>query len=683
MIKITHHTSLLALLLSLAALSQPCTITAKSSKESKKKIETISDEDLGTEYHDIAQLMRAAQAEAQLAIDEAKRKGAEVKSLAERKKQRIAQREALIRQREEAQKAALDEDATARARELERAAKRKAAEVIENAKKQAVALKKTLAETDQLDRARKPEITSTWRERILRECKADLTFMKNIITEGEMISNERKQFVSLLDGQLTWFTEKVKESKHFFDDIYRSIIKKKNRLSLLVDAQRQADVEIYALSQEYTFSEEVTARLRTITLYELNHFLTEQGEGNETEIARDDITRMVRDSLTVLVPEHKKIKITTEGEKITALEERIAELEEIVAAKDERVDAERAEQRKLNRELLKAQREKEKLEREYDARIDATVAKKVDILVAPVREHNAVLSTELKRAQIVRDLLQARTERDEKAWKTAQQEQMLVVREYRQGLKAKRRELEALKKKYKTIQRELDMLASQSQEEIIAKAQEASKYKITTAHLEKVIADKKQEKGVLEGQLETTKKELSALNDTYKKASDSAETERASTVKERALMRQQIAEKDARVKELQEALGMKEQALAASSDLHIRREATQHVEKLAQLLDESKAVQPVPVPPIPAPFDLTEVPQYSDEALVPGLVEGTKPEKREEEKEEIEHEIEDDAAPEEGEGGETIPAPSGGTLPDEEKKRRARGEGLIPNPPIL
>lgn len=516
---------------------------------------TAPQPDLGVEYHDVSQLLRAARAEAEGITRKARREGEEIKARIEQKKQRIAQLESELISREEARKAALDEHAEGRARELSQEAERKAAEILKKAEKEAAELRKKLAETDKSERAYRPSVTDAWRKRITQECTTDIRFLKNVIAEGEGISNERKEFMSLLDSQLQWFSDRIAKTSAFFDDSYTAIMKRKDRLSLLVDAQRQADVEIDALSMRYAFSDEVKARFRTVTLYELNHYLATNSEHKEGEMALDEVTEIVKSALALLMPERKDIKITTEKERVVALEKKIAELERSVESAHERAERERREQERIAAELADLRIEKERLEYEHAERI----RQEVDEVAEPLAARNNALISELKRSEIVRDILSLRAERVSRVWRSAYETQMAEARQYRMIFEDVRGAYEELKKNFEIVQKELTLLSSSAQEEILRRAQEASANHITAVHLEKVVAQKKREKAVLKKKLHALSQELSTVKEQYATVTGRAGRDRRAAQKELSLMQSFLIEKDKHVADLQRAIDVLEQ----------------------------------------------------------------------------------------------------------------------------
>ena len=110
------------------------------------------------------------------------------------------------------------------------------------AEKKALELREVLVAQDRKDRLNgRPKITKDWVSEVTSEFASDTSFIRRVIMEGEVSRIERQNFIALFDEQQQWFDKKVGEVVFFFDEPYNAVMIKKNALSGLVDAQRQAD----------------------------------------------------------------------------------------------------------------------------------------------------------------------------------------------------------------------------------------------------------------------------------------------------------------------------------------------------------------------------------------------------------------------------------------------------------
>ncbi|MGD1997955.1 MAG: hypothetical protein PVJ92_03515, partial [Candidatus Dependentiae bacterium] len=318
-------------LLLLAVFSGIFSVQARRPRAAQQHIITPSVDpaiaQLADQYRDIDMVVEKAKRDAAQVQREAERTVVEANNRAERRQSRMSRRKEEILRRERERKAVAERKARERAERIRKEAEAESLRIIQDAEKRALDLRNKLEAQEQYDRANsKPAITSEWQREVQREFASDSAFMKQIIIEGETSRLEKQDFIALFDEQEKWFVEQVNDTEHFFDESYKAVMRKKNALAVLVDAQRQADELLAELVHEHHLSDEAHQQLRVAALYEINDYLQREDK-REVFIASDVVRTLVATVAEQAVPGYKTVKITTEKEEIEKLEQRVAELE--------------------------------------------------------------------------------------------------------------------------------------------------------------------------------------------------------------------------------------------------------------------------------------------------------------------------------------------------------------------
>lgn len=295
-------------------------------------------EKIAHQYRDVDVLVKKAQRDAEQIKRAAERDKQEIEGRMRRRQSRLERRRQEALRREAEQRAVLEQKTRSKAEEVDKEAEQRVKEILKKAEEKAFELREILAEQDRKDRLNgRPKITSEWRDEVTTEFSQDTAFIRRVIMEGEVSRIERQNFIALFDEQQQWFDKTVKEVIFFFDEPYNVVMNKKNALSGLVDAQRQADEVVRDLVEQYHLSDQVQAQLRLLSMYEINNRLQSQPEG-EVFLSVDTIRELVHAVGKSVAPGQREIKVVTEKQRIAELEARIADLEQqVVVASQEPV----------------------------------------------------------------------------------------------------------------------------------------------------------------------------------------------------------------------------------------------------------------------------------------------------------------------------------------------------------
>lgn len=279
------------------------------------------------QYHEVDMLLERAQRDAQEVQRQAAREVHEFQGRVKRRQSRAERRRQEQLRREAEERALREQAARDRTEQMKRQADADAAKILKEAQVRAARLRESLKEQDLQDRIQsRPKVNEEWRRGILRDFENDSFFMNRVIMEGEASSVERDNFRALFAKQKQWFEHELKKAVYFFDDAYNVVITKKNALSGLVDAQRQADEIIFDLVDQHHLSDAVRKQLRLLAMYEINNHL-QTHKTSKIYLPADTIRKLVMRISKDLTPGLREIKIVSEKERIGSLEERIAELE--------------------------------------------------------------------------------------------------------------------------------------------------------------------------------------------------------------------------------------------------------------------------------------------------------------------------------------------------------------------
>lgn len=132
----------------------------------------------------------------------------------------------------------------------------------------------------------KHPVTTEWKNMVAQEFYKDMTFLKEIIVNGETSEVERQDYLNRFKDQNKWFDVTLSSTRHFEDHSYEEIMQKKNELRLLINAQTNADTYFATLSKNLTLSEDEQKKLRLMMLYDLYGCLEKNSQIEPSEIQR-------------------------------------------------------------------------------------------------------------------------------------------------------------------------------------------------------------------------------------------------------------------------------------------------------------------------------------------------------------------------------------------------------------
>lgn len=498
---------------------------------------------LAGQYRDIDLLVQKAQQDAQLVLRGAQRDADKVLGKTDRKKSKIEAEEEKQRQKAEQRKHYLYDQARDRVDTIKQKAEMQAFKIIHEAEQRALELREKLElETEQDKLNARAEITESWQADVRSSVETDTYFIKNIIMEGEASRIERDNFTEVLDKQAEWFDNTITGTKYFFDDNYNAVVAKKHALSVLVDAQKQADEKISEVIDSHKLSEKVERKLRLLCLYEINAYL--RSENKQGFLHAKDINEIVKRVTKTLFP-HEAITVITESSQLKELEQRVAELEhDLNKTKSERDILQEA-SKKLSTSLKKSRKKSENLKEKYISEKERRTQ-----MLKTIKEVTKALHKKIDDAQKNLDAERAEIERNKEAVQNVLKESI----EQASGDVSKKRE---------EIQKALQESIEQAQQELFEKQKEADKKQ---KEIDKLVAERvKNEKELSKQERELAQREREEAR---------REKERASEEKERfGEKEKQRSKESARVIErLQKAhkqiAELKDKLEQAESDKH-------------------------------------------------------------------------------------------------------------------
>ncbi|QQR48645.1 hypothetical protein IPF37_03710 [bacterium] len=112
-------------------------------------------------------------------------------------------------------------------------------------------------------------ITPEWRNQISRDFYTDMSFMKNIIAEGET-SDQVADFSQRFNKQNNWFDQTLSSTQSRADMSYKQLLDKQATLQSIVQAQKKADILLDQISVQKSLSDDQKKKARLAILYDIN-----------------------------------------------------------------------------------------------------------------------------------------------------------------------------------------------------------------------------------------------------------------------------------------------------------------------------------------------------------------------------------------------------------------------------
>lgn len=115
-------------------------------------------------------------------------------------------------------------------------------------------------------------VTSEWKNNIAREFYKNVTFLRDIVVEGES-EQEVKDFAQRFNQQSYWFDNTLRTTQYVYDQSYTSIMQKCSRLNDIVSVQKRAEMFLMQQIKPLGVSKRETQKMRLTLLYNLYSLL--------------------------------------------------------------------------------------------------------------------------------------------------------------------------------------------------------------------------------------------------------------------------------------------------------------------------------------------------------------------------------------------------------------------------
>jgi hypothetical protein len=131
---------------------------------------------------------------------------------------------------------------------------------------------------EKFDRKEKKEsplvLSAAWKEMMEEDFYKKTKYMSEIVNQGEEDQQEKEDFIDRFKKNKEWISASLAATTTVADPYFDALMQRKERIDLLVKAQKQADLLIHKMTLVKKVSEVVQSKLRLAVLYALNDLIS-------------------------------------------------------------------------------------------------------------------------------------------------------------------------------------------------------------------------------------------------------------------------------------------------------------------------------------------------------------------------------------------------------------------------